>query len=269
MTMLTKNQIVSQNIISGADNPAQKDARGWRATSYDSRVGTIITSEGVLNSDQYNLPPRGIVWVVSAEDYKLPKTITGITTLKTGWTKKGVLTLTAGIVDPGYDGPISTAVINFSKTDFPIRKGDEFFRTVFFEHDDSKCKKHRVPRDMYVSKVLADKALSSSTFLTFEHFGNELVKKVFKMPAAAFWIGAVGVLLALAALVIPPITGMAEELMAKNVQIEVLKERVIDLESESRQRKSTHDQSVQRTEALEERLIAIESAMNSESRAND
>lgn len=168
------------------------------------------------------------------ETYRLPKDVTGITTLKTGWTKRGVLTLTGGILDPGYDGPISTAVINFSKTEFNLRKGEPFFRSVFLRHSSAVAKESRISQEEYLGEVISGRALFSDTFLTVDKLIDDLIRKVFRMPSTALRLSLWGVLiatvLALASLFAPPAWNVYEEILEKDAHLSVLSERILQLE---------------------------------------
>lgn len=84
----------------------------------------------------YFLEPREMVWVLSKEEFNMPADVTGFATLRTTFTKKGILALNVGIIDPLFKGPISTALINFSDRPREIRVGDKFFRVVFLTHAD-------------------------------------------------------------------------------------------------------------------------------------
>ena len=42
---------------------------------------------------------------------------------------------TSGLVDPHFEGPIGSIVINFSKNDVLLSEGEEFFRVIFLKHD--------------------------------------------------------------------------------------------------------------------------------------
>jgi hypothetical protein len=53
-------------------------------------------------------------------------------------TKNGLLALNVGIIDPFFNGPISTTLINFSDKAVPIKLGMPFFRVLFFLHADTK-----------------------------------------------------------------------------------------------------------------------------------
>ena len=73
--MLTGDDIRSAGLIADA-SPG-----GYRASSYDVRIGKIITNDGTLH-EYYKIPAQGIVQVVSRETMKLPSTISGIATVK-------------------------------------------------------------------------------------------------------------------------------------------------------------------------------------------
>lgn len=77
-----------------------------------------------------------MAWILSKEKFKMPKNVTGLATLRTTFTKQGILALNVGIIDPFFEGPISTALINFSDRPRRIDVDDKFFRVVFFEHED-------------------------------------------------------------------------------------------------------------------------------------
>jgi len=234
MTLLNSDEIKHKNIIRSARGCPVK-GEGWRGTTYDTRVGEIVTREGPFRGETYNLKPRGIVWLISMENFFMPDNITGITTLKTSWTKKGLLTLTVGIVDPNYTGPLSTAVINFSSTAFPIRRGDTFFRTAFFEHKETSKKSYSVDRYDYFRTLESECHLHSDSFLTIDTLATEIAPKIIGMPRIALFATLAGagiaITIALFGLVAPPIFNISSEIHEKNKRIESLENKVENLES--------------------------------------
>lgn len=224
MTLLTKDQLKSLKIVE-LDKPL-----GWRETTYDSTVGKIINHSGKEVGQHFVLKPRAIVWVVSNERFNLPRNVTGITTLKTGWTNEGILTLTVGIVDPGYHGHLSTAVINFSKQDFPIEINTPFFRTAFFQHNNTKAASTGQPTDDYHRMVRKHSAAFSETFLTIDTLAGELSPKLFGLPQLAIKIGFGALAAALLALTIPPAFGLWTELLSDKIKLESLEKRIEKLE---------------------------------------
>ncbi|WP_424032180.1 hypothetical protein [Methylocella sp.] len=75
-----------------------------------------------------------MVQVVSTEVFNLPRTVTGHATYKTELTKNGIWALTVGIVDPGWNGPLATTLLNFSRCDHAVALGDPFLRITLFDH---------------------------------------------------------------------------------------------------------------------------------------
>lgn len=121
-----------------------RTSAGERETTYDATVGEIIHEGITHDGEAYALPARGMVWVVSHERFVLPKDLTGLATLRTTWTHSGILALNVGIVDPGWDGPLATAVVNFSNANFEIKKGDAFLRVIFITHLPTNAEPHKV-----------------------------------------------------------------------------------------------------------------------------
>ena len=232
MTLLSKQEIIDLNIVRRNDLPSLSVTEGFRSSTFDSRVGTIVTKSGVCEKETYTLKPRGIVWLISVERFRMPDDVTGITTLRTTWTRQGILTLTVGIVDPCYDGPLTTAVINFGKNDFCIKVGDPFFRTAFFKHEKSENEVRFEEEVNYRKSVISDTNYFSDNFLTIDSLATELVPKMWGVPRWGLWIGFSAFALALFGLIVPSVVGLADEITAKNQKIELLEERVKALEKD-------------------------------------
>src|SRR3954467_11599734 len=99
-----------------------------QASTFDLTVGNIYNKKGEPIIGPFTLKPGHMVQVVSAQIFNLPNTVTGHVTYKTGLTRKGIWALTVGIVDPGWNGPIATTLLNFSKEKHTISPGDSFLR---------------------------------------------------------------------------------------------------------------------------------------------
>jgi deoxycytidine triphosphate deaminase len=108
------------SIVTGAAlNPARFFKPGTlpvaQGSSFDLTIGKIYDNKGQEISGPFVLAPNAMVQVVSAEVFSLPPEYTGHVTYKTGLTREGIWALTVGIVDPGWDGPIATTLLNFSR----------------------------------------------------------------------------------------------------------------------------------------------------------
>jgi len=108
-----------------------------RRASYEVAVGSIIDpSKGFLKEGSVQIPERGgVVKVISSEILKVPKNLAGYASVKTSLSNKSVLALNIGIVDPGWEGPLSAALVNFGKIPVEIKVGDAFLHVTFHELD--------------------------------------------------------------------------------------------------------------------------------------
>ncbi|HWZ44247.1 MAG TPA: hypothetical protein VNW97_12280 [Candidatus Saccharimonadales bacterium] len=125
-------------------------ASSYRAASYDLTIGKIIVpGEGRPKEyDEFIIPPQGMVEVISAERVKLPANIAGYTTLRNGLSSKGILAISVGIIDPLYQGLMSSTLINFSRSPVSLSTGLFFLRTTFHEYSPK--------RDLAPPKLISD-----------------------------------------------------------------------------------------------------------------
>jgi hypothetical protein len=122
--MLTGSEIKDTGLIVGGNDDC------YRGASYDLRIKSVLTNEGEVE-DYHALPAQGIIEVVSIERVKLPKDVAGFAMVKTSLCNEGVLALNIGIIDPGWDGPLSSFLVNFGRHERLLAKGDVFLRLTF------------------------------------------------------------------------------------------------------------------------------------------
>jgi deoxycytidine triphosphate deaminase len=188
--MIVGNAILDRGFVPGGT------AANLKNSTFDLTVGEIIPigkdairarvrarSRGEQPSQPYFLEPQKMVWVLSREAFAMPNNVTGIATLRTTFTKQGILALNVGIIDPLFRGPISTALINFSDRPRPIYLGEKFFRVAFFEHADvteHHAVDENLERNAYIRELervsFADFAPS---FLNIPTFDDEFYRKKF------------------------------------------------------------------------------------------
>lgn len=176
---------------------------GWRPTTYDATVGEIIMEGKSIADNSFTLPPRGIVWVISNEEFHLPKDVTGLATLRTTWTHNGILALNVGVVDPGWSGHLATAIVNFSMRPFEIQKGQAFFRVMFLCHNETPTPHTGDDSTAYVDKIRIFARLFSGTFLTMDTLIVEVSEKVLGFPRWALWLAAGAILVSVFSIVLP------------------------------------------------------------------
>jgi deoxycytidine triphosphate deaminase len=152
------------------------------------------------DDDEIGIEPQGIIAVISEEIVKLPADVCAYGSVKTSLCRDGVLAINIGIIDPGWEGPISSVLLNFGKEKFPLCRGQAFLRLTF----------HRVstPNEMELGPVMEravyeaqvrskfDKRLASS-FMDFEkaaekgseRFTKDLKDALFKyLPIAVLML---------------------------------------------------------------------------------
>ncbi|MFP5262371.1 MAG: dCTP deaminase domain-containing protein [Blastocatellia bacterium] len=170
--VLNGNDIESRRIIERDSNT------GYRAASYDLTVGRIISSDGEEIPSLW-LKPQSIVRVISHERLKVPKNVVGFATVKTSLCDEGILPLNIGIVDPGYEGPISTTLLNFGTREYLIRPGRTFLRVSFHEYHQPE---HIEPIKIADEDYLADKKIRaqnfSDTFLNISTLEQKVAQRI-------------------------------------------------------------------------------------------
>ena len=194
------------------------DKRNLKNSTYDLTIGEIVPvgRQNVLSRsrsngglDMYFIEPREMVFILSKEEFELPATVTGLASLRTTFTKEGLLALNVGFIDPFFKGPISTALLNFSDRPVEIRAGDKFFRVMFFEHADVSEFRPDIDESINKERYIRDlekKAYSEfpQTYLNAPRLDDKFYRENFtllvKQGALHTWVGRL-ILVAVAALI--------------------------------------------------------------------
>jgi deoxycytidine triphosphate deaminase len=231
--------ILSSREISDLGLVHNRMSAGERETTYDATVGEIIHEGETYRADAYVLPSRGMVWVVSHERFALPNNLTGLATLRTTWTHNGILALNVGIVDPGWDGPLATALVNFSNTNFEIRRGEAFLRVVFLQHLPTVPTVRAVQTNTYLRQIRERSARIPNTFLNLSSLAEEMQSKMYGSPIFGSWIARIGAWVAAITLVVvlvsifvPIAYGVSTEWISRKADLEVLKHSVDSLQKQ-------------------------------------
>lgn len=187
--MLNKNEITGELIVKN------QHVNGLRDTTYDATVGTII-KRGKDVGSSYTLKPRGVVWVVSREEFHLPLYITALATVRTTWAHKGVFALNVGVVDPGWQGPVATALVNFSTDDFEVKVGEGFMRLVFTKHTAAvpSTPPQPIPLAQYITEIKAKSIIFADSFLNMNALVEEVSKEIFKLGKIARYFAVAGLI---------------------------------------------------------------------------
>ncbi len=178
--LLSGEEIKTAGLVIDAHEP------GYRASTYDLRVGTIVSADPKNPTDDktatYSLAPGGMVRVISAECLQLPETVTSHVLLKNELCRKGVLAIHIGVVDPGFRGPLSSTLINFGKNDFLVKLDEPFLRVSFFGCPPSPkvTESKQWNRTEYIARVREEVlAYAAPTFLDIEHTTTKAAEKMY------------------------------------------------------------------------------------------
>jgi dUTPase len=128
---LNVEQVAELGIVRNSDDQTMRP-QAASLSSCHLTVGRIIVPGGrEITRQEFRLKPQQMVVVVSSEMLKLPEHVFGYIMARYTLNDQGVLALSTGTVDPCYEGPVSSTLINFSNEDYVLKKGDEFLRVTF------------------------------------------------------------------------------------------------------------------------------------------
>jgi dUTPase len=175
--LLRGEEIRSLGFIHGATD------LNFRSASYDVRIGEIVDPAGNV-LDIYELPPQGMVRVLSEEILLIPAHIAGHALVKTSLCDQSVLAINIGLIDSLYSGPVSSALINFGKNPHVLTKGEVFLRLSFFAYLPEPGPDRPKPaerREVYVLRA-KEKVLKyyAPTFLNLSKLTEIQAKAIFE-----------------------------------------------------------------------------------------
>lgn len=169
------------------------------------RLSQHVTGRKVQNTRFRRVEPSGS----SRKNHcRWPKEITGHALLKNELCRKGVLAINIGVIDPGFEGPISSILINFGRRDFIVKKGSPFLRISFHRCPASPKadKSSKYTREQYISNVRDEvAAYMPSTFLNMDVTAEKAAKHVIESfkNNLIIWAALFAVLLAALAIFAP------------------------------------------------------------------
>ncbi|RWB61859.1 MAG: hypothetical protein EOQ48_14000 [Mesorhizobium sp.] len=213
----------------------------YAATSYDVGVGEIVDTDGARYSEGgYVLKPQGIVWLISSETLMLPEDVTGHAHIRTSLCSDGLLALNTGIVDPNWNGPLSTAIVNFSKQPYRIKIGEKFLRISFYKHErPTYAAPVSISRKNYIDdKIGKAQTVFGRTFLNFEQISKEVSEKVvedskekfiYRASIAALAFAFLTILISVATYSVPLIYSQPQKLSDLTEEIKNLRQEINDM----------------------------------------
>ena len=183
---LNYEEIVSREDLIGSPISTQ-----FSNASYNLTVKYIIDMDGKKVEGHYRLKPQGMVYVVFNERIKMPPDLMAFAHVKTTLTKRGIMATNIGIIDPNYEGLISTLLINFGRVEFPLTQNDAALRITFAEikppSEPLPVNGSGLKEDTYVENIKKDIVNLDEKFLNLNKIETDviwnLLNKFFKMGA--------------------------------------------------------------------------------------
>jgi dUTPase len=232
LSLLSGEEIKSLGLVVNST-----DDNLFRASTYDLSVGEIIPAGSASGGAEYRLPSGGTVRVVSRESVKLPNEVTGHALLKNELCRKGVLAINIGVIDPGFEGPLSSILINFGRGDFVVTQGDPFLRISFHRCPASPkaASSSKFSRDQYIANVRQEvAAYMAPTFLNMEETTKKAAEKAFVSfkEGLIVWATLVAVLLGALAIFAPLGASLVDKYIMSSEQHETQLEQKIEKKME-------------------------------------
>lgn len=168
---LTGRESITRGFV-GAPHPAHP-----RPASFDLTVGRIVV-RGEEQHDPVLIQPQETFVIESAQTVSVPKGHVGYAMPKTSLCNEGVLVLNTGLVDPGYDGTLSTIAINFSNSAQRIRLGSAFLRVVFHQLEGAGTDEADVVNAPTLDQLKARSRIFGGSFLDVPGQADKMTRAV-------------------------------------------------------------------------------------------
>ena len=190
------------------------------AASYDLSIGTILTapesgatagtsaSQVVEITEAFSLAPQGMVRVISQEVVKLPQDILGYALVKNRLSNRGVLAINIGLIDPCYEGPLSSTLINFGSMPFVLEPGTAFLRLTFHRvQPNDRAEPLKLTHKSYLARTKKEVlATASQKFLNLNQLADDVERRFHgsfkkylfrRIPMAGIVLAAITILIPL------------------------------------------------------------------------
>jgi deoxycytidine triphosphate deaminase len=142
----------------------------------DEKVVSPVLFDGA-DSKSALVKPGALVWVRSRELVKMPANRVGLWIQTNTLSRKGLLLLNMSLVEPGYEGFLTAAFVNFGRSPVVINAETKIAKLMFLELDGAAeslvQSRGVVPYDAAIEEIAV---VAPSTFLRVEDFLPNLEK---------------------------------------------------------------------------------------------
>ncbi len=196
--VLSKKEIITlSDTTSEAPLVSDIGSQYFPPAAYDLRAGHIITANEYLELDpkyvdnparqgrfRIILRPGETATIATYETLTLPRCVNGIIVPRDRYAKRGLLTLNAGQIDPGFTGFVTAQVINLTSQPFPLDLAESYFSAIFsYVENPGDGRKGQDQDDAGRLRVLRMTAAQSPVFLP----DRETLKETFVSKDQLTW----------------------------------------------------------------------------------
>lgn len=104
--------------------------------TYIDNVGTLDEETGAITEDPLVIQPGEFLLATTEEYVHIPNWLVGRLEGKSSWARKGLaIHVTAGFIDPGFQGEITLELVNFSKSPISLMPGTRIAQLTLLELD--------------------------------------------------------------------------------------------------------------------------------------
>lgn len=154
----------------------------------------------------YELKPNELIIFQTMENVRIPLHLSAYYSALDSISKKGLLLINASVVEPGYVGPLSGVLLNFSSRSFMIRPQMEIVKIIFHQVDGIvDCKVNENAGNDYTEKLLEKAQNYTQTFLDVERIKEDVINQTSKKVSKSIKLGGWFLALLLAFCTIEPV----------------------------------------------------------------
>ncbi|HLK35854.1 MAG TPA: hypothetical protein VKU41_03810 [Polyangiaceae bacterium] len=183
MALLSDKTLVKrflELIEDGSPDQIQRCAYKLSADRVFAAATATNSASAALGQVPYRIEPGALVWVRTKEIVKVPDDLCGIWCPTNYYAQRGLMLINASIVEPGYRGPLTGALVNFGRTARVITSSQPFARIMYVTLDQCVGARLNLNREraVYDAELLQTLEDAPSTFLNLGSLHDEVIDKL-------------------------------------------------------------------------------------------
>ncbi len=156
-----------------------------RNCAYNLRVGKMVEPEtGEVkdvnaNDNSIKIGPSETMILITKEIVNMPENLCATYSPLFRLAKQGIMLINASIVEPGYSGPLSCYLVNFSSKIVWIKPGDEVAKIVFNQllREPANISYKSIEENEYENERITDAKMYNKSFMDISGIEDKAAKK--------------------------------------------------------------------------------------------